>query len=109
MAISSKGTFFTAGSGPGTYVATSAAIVAYSDTAPMWVMTNRDVPGGKKIDLAYLRLKLGGTAPTATVSLELAVRTDTTSKVPTNSNQYTNPTIYNTDTGDVTSTIASVY
>ena len=103
---------FTCGSGFGTSVAQQAQITAFSDTGPLWVINNKATPSptATRLYLDSLRLMLYGTAPTGTVSLELAVQVDiqSFSKLPTNSNQYTNPTIYNPNSDDTTRTSQAV-
>ncbi len=109
MPISALGTFFTTTSGPGTFVAQQAAITAFSDTGPLWVIFNRAPPGGQSIYLRWLKLLLGGTAPTATVSLDCAVRTDVGPKVPTGATQFANPASVNVDGRDGTLSVATYY
>lgn len=112
MAFNSRGTLWTSGSGattPGTTVAQQAQITAFSDTAPLWVMNN-NTNNGPTIYPQYLRLMLGGTAPAGTLNLELSVQIDLQgfSKLPTNSNQYTQPAINNGDTRDTSAVSAMV-
>lgn len=109
----SRGTLFTTGSGattPGTTVAQQAAITAFSDTGPIFVIQNTGSTGQASIFPAYLRL-MSGAAMAGGLNLELAVKVDTPgqSQLPTNSNQYTNPTIWNGDTRDATQSVARLY
>lgn len=101
-ALADEGSIFTASSAAatppfnyGTSVSQQGQITAFGDTTPLWVIANTakaDAP--QRIYLDYLRLLLSGTAPAGTLNLELAVRVDTISKLPTNSNQYTiNPAV----------------
>lgn len=94
---------------PGTFVAQQGQITAFGDTTPLWVIQNTAPAGGKNIYLDFLRLLLGGTAPTGTISLELAVRIDTISKLPTNSNQYTTPLPINVNGASDRAAVAKVY
>lgn len=109
-----RGTLWTTGSGattPGTTVAQQAQITAFSDTGPLWVINNNST-AGPTIFPQYLRLLLSGTAPAGTLSLELAVLLDVPgySKLPSNSNQYTQPTVTNGDTRDTsTVSVTSLY
>lgn len=100
--LADEGSLFTASSAAatppfnyGTTVAQQGQITAFGDTTPLWVIANgakSDNPA--RIYLDYLRLLLAGTAPTGTISLELAVRVDAIAKLPTNANQYTiNPAV----------------
>src|SRR5947209_5149375 len=110
MPLSALGTFYTTTSGPGTFVAQQAAITAFSDTGPLWVIFNRAPAGGQSIYLRWLKLLLGGTAPTATVSLECAVRTDVVSKVPTSAaTSFTNPTPANVDGRDASLSVSTFW
>lgn len=111
MAFNTKGTFWTTGSGsvtPGTTVAEQAAHTSYAATAPLFVINNTAAtvaPGqtaNASIWPCYLRLILQG-APAATLSLNLTIRHDTASLLPTNANQYTTPTPVNGDSRDSTS------
>jgi hypothetical protein len=107
--LSDEGDYYTATSGYGTTVAQQGQITAFSDTAPLFVFFNKELPGGKRIYLDALRLLLAGTAPVGTVSLEVAVRTDTVSKLPANANQYTNPLTYNVNSDDARASSATIY
>lgn len=114
--LADEGSYFAASSSgtvtppiPGTFVAQQGQVVAFGDTTPLWVIQNQAPPGGKRVYLDFLRLLLGGTAPTGTISLELAVRIDAISKLPTNSNQYTNPVAINVNGDSDRAPIARIY
>lgn len=109
MPLNSLGTYFTANSGFGTFVAQQAQITAFSDTGPLFVLNNTAQPGGKSIFLRRLKLFLGGTAPTGTISLHCGAQVDTVSKLPTAANQFTNPTPANADGRDGTLSVGELY
>ena len=105
MAYNSFGTLWTAASGtgnPGSTVARHAAITSFTNTAPTWVWQNIAPAGSGNPSIwpRALRLMLGGTAPTATLTMELAIVTDVVTPV------IANPGLVaanvNTDTRDVT-------
>ncbi len=116
-ALADEGSYFVVSSAgtvapaiPGTFVAQQGQIAAFGDTTPLWVVQNRATPDdGTRIYLDFLRLLLGGTAPTGTVSLEAAVRIDGVSKLPTNANQYSNPIPVNVNGDDSRLSVSQVY
>lgn len=100
--LADEGSYFRTGSDmtavagsqiPGTTVAQQGQIVAFGDTTPLWVIRNSEPTdgSGKAFNLDFLRLLLAGTAPTATLSLELAVVVDTVNRIP--AANFTNPAL----------------
>lgn len=82
--LASEGSYFTATSPtPGTTITPNAVETSFSDTRGFMVIGNQASTGGKSIYLDYLRLILGGTAPTATVSLHFAIKKSGSSREPT--------------------------
>lgn len=113
MAFNAKGTLWTCGSGsvtPGTTVQQQAAVNSWVATTPLFSLFNAAPAAGPSIWPNYLRLYLAGTAPTGTLSLNLSIMVDSTSRLPTNANQYTNPVPVNGDTRDqTTASVAKFY
>lgn len=113
MAFDANGTLWTTGSGattPATTVSQQGQVTAFGDTTPLFVIKNNAAAGGVSIWPRYLRLMNTATAPTGTIDLFLAVLIDSTSKLPTAANQYSNPLISNMDTRDTSSaTVATLY
>lgn len=113
MAFNAKGTLWTCGSGsvtPGTTVQQQAAVNSWVATTPLFSMFNAAPANGPTIWPNYLRLSLSGTAPTGTVSFNLSIMVDSTSRLPTAANQYTNPVPVNADTRDqTTASVCKLY
>jgi hypothetical protein len=93
---------------PGVTVAQQGLITSFSDTGPLWVIFNGNKAGGKRVYLDALKL-LSNVAPATCLNLELAVRIDTVSKLPTNSNQYTQPQIVNVNGDSTVKSLTTVY
>jgi hypothetical protein len=82
--LAEEGSFFTASNAtPGTGVAYALTTAFNDTTGAMFVLKNNaKVKTGKRVRMHYLRLALTA-APTATVSMEFAVKTDDNSREPT--------------------------
>lgn len=89
MAYNSNGTLWTAAGGtgaPASTVARHSDTATFTNTLPLLVWQNIAVPGsgGPSIWPRALRLHLGGTAPTATLHMNLSVVTDIAAPAITN-------------------------
>lgn len=90
--LADEGSYFTAcNPTPGTGIQLAANVTAFSDTNGLFVFRNKDGtgPAAKRIYLDYIRLLLTGTAPTATVSMEFAIKRSRIDREPAAANART--------------------
>lgn len=95
----------------GTGIQLNANVTAFSDTNALFVLKNTDDPNNalaKRIFPRYLRLYLGGTAPTATVSMEFAFKVDNIDRFPTTAANMTTLTPANVNGGSTFGPVAKV-
>ena len=86
-AVADEGGYFVATNPtPGTGIQLNANVTAFADTNALFVIQNKDPvndAASKRIFLDYLKLRLLATAPTATVSMEFALKLDYIPREPT--------------------------
>lgn len=83
------GYYIASNQAPGTGVQMQGLVTAFSSTAGIAHIFNTETTEttGKRIYFDYLKLILGGTAPTATVSMEFALALDTLTREPASANR----------------------
>jgi hypothetical protein len=110
--IADAGGYFVAGNPTiGTGIQKAASITAFADTNALFVIQNTDSPANlqaKRIYLRFIRLSLGGTAPTGTVSMEWAFKLDKIERFPTTAANMTVLTAVNVNMDSAVASVAKV-